>query len=279
MARVPLILTVAGSDSGGGAGIQADLKTIAAHQCYGMTALTAITAQNTKSVIAVEPISPELVRQQIRAVVYDIGVDVIKLGMLHNEEIINVVAEELQLLPESVPIVLDPVMVATSGDRLLDLNATGALIKKLCPLVWVITPNFMEVNVLLGRSCSTAKEIETAACDLLKAGPKVVVVKGGDHPQEKANDCIASAYGVQWLREDVVLTDNTHGTGCTLSTAIACYMAKGHDAINAVKEAKKFVTTSLINNRHVHVGKGKGPVLPVLPAEHPPLPISYLTIW
>jgi len=278
MKSLPRVLTIAGSDSGGGAGIQADLKAIIAHRCYGMTALTMVTAQNTQGVTAVASLTPLMVKEQIHAVVEDIGVDAIKIGVLHNAEIIAVVNEELRKIPE-IPIVLDPVMVATSGDFLVDETAKNAIVEKMFPLAMLVTPNLVEAEVLVGTTLNTDEETAQAALKLLEMGPQAALIKGGHRKDGKAYDCLATAEGVHWLYTDRIETSNTHGTGCTLSTVIACYLAKGEKLIDAVRKAKDFISYSLERNKEVSIGQGNGPVLPMLAPEGYTSYTNYTSVW
>jgi len=256
--RVPRALTIAGSDSGGGAGIQADLKTFAALGVYGMCAVTAVTAQNTISVTAVQPIDPEIVREQIRAVVSDIGVDAVKTGMLYTRDIIEAVAEELSQL--KVPIVVDPVMVAKSGAKLLREDAEEALIKRILPLATVVTPNLPEAENLAKMSIECLEDAEEAAKKIATLGPRAVVVKGGHLEQD---ECVDTLYydGVVRRYTGRRVSGGTHGTGCTFASAIAALLAKGYDIYEAVEEAKRFVEEAITYSKRV--GSGVAPVSPL----------------
>ena len=258
MKRVPRALTIAGSDSGGGAGIQADLKTFAALGVYGMSAVTAITAQNTISVTAVQPIDPEIVREQIRAVVSDIGVDAVKTGMLYTRDIIEAVAEELSQL--KVPIVVDPVMVAKSGAKLLREDAEEALIKRILPLATVVTPNLPEAENLAKMSIECLEDAEEAAKKIATLGPRAVVVKGGHLEQD---ECVDTLYydGVVRRYTGRRVSGGTHGTGCTFASAIAALLAKGYDIYEAVERAKRFVEEAITYSKRV--GSGVAPVSPL----------------
>ena len=251
-------LTIAGSDSGGGAGIQADLKAFAALGVYGMSALTAITAQNTVGVQGVYELPAEFVGLQIDAVVTDIGVDAVKTGMLSNSEIIAVVAEKIQ--EHNLPnVVVDPVMVAKSGDPLLREEARESLIDLLLPLATVVTPNLHEARVLTGMSITTVEEMKEAAAAIRTLGPRHVVVKGGHLPGESV-DVLYNGEEFTLLPAPRVETRNTHGTGCTFASAIAAGLAKGLSVVEAVREAKAFITTAL---RHsLDLGHGHGPTNP-----------------
>lgn len=254
-------LTIAGSDSSGGAGIQADLKTFAALGCYGMSAITCLTAQNTQTVSAIYPATAEFAQQQIEAVISDIGIDAIKIGMLFNIEIIQTVAKTLQNL-NNVPIVLDPVMVATSGDLLLKENAINALKEKLFPLTAIITPNLHEAEVLLQRKISSHQQIEFAAKELCKYGSSAVLIKGGHLKENYSSDCLylANENKILWLKTNKIKTKNTHGTGCTLSAAIAAYLAKKDNLTDAVKNAKNYITNAIKAGAAYQIGHGCGPV-------------------
>lgn len=249
-------LTIAGSDSGGGAGIQADLKTFAALNVYGMSAITAITAQNTCGVTAVQGIDPEVVEAQIRAVVSDIGVDATKTGMLFSAPIINGVAKTLRDLALT-HVVVDPVMVATSGDRLLQPDAEESLRTDLLPLATIVTPNLDETAVLVGHTVKGLDAMQAAAEAIVGTGVKAVLVKGG-HATEKATDVFYDGTTMVLLAGEVVETKNTHGTGCTLSSAIAAYLARGLPLLDAVRQAKAYLTGAL--KQSLSIGQGSGPV-------------------
>ncbi len=249
-------LTIAGSDSGGGAGIQADLKTFAALGVYGMSAITAITAQNTCGVSAVQGIDPEVVAAQIRAVVSDIGVGAAKTGMLFSAEIIRAVAATVRAVALQ-PLVVDPVMVATSGDRLLQREAEESLRQEIMPLAAVVTPNLAEAEVLVGRKVTTLEEMRAAAEQIVAGGARAVVVKGG-HTVTRATDVFYDGMRMELLQSEVVDTHNTHGTGCTLSAAICAYLARGATLLEAVRRAKLYITGAL--HHSLSIGQGSGPV-------------------
>jgi hydroxymethylpyrimidine/phosphomethylpyrimidine kinase len=256
MERVRTALTIAGSDSGGGAGIQADLKTFSALGVFGMSALTAITAQNTVGVTAVFELPPEIVAAQIDAVVSDIGVDAAKTGMIANAEIIRVVAAKVREHGIS-KLVVDPVMVATSGDRLLREEAVEALRSDLLPLATVVTPNLPETGVLIGREVSTLDQMRDAARAILDLGVKSVLVKGG-HLDGDAVDVFFDGDQFLELRARRINTTSTHGTGCTLASAIASLLAKETPLEQAIREAKSYVTAAI---EHAYpIGRGHGPV-------------------
>jgi len=257
--RVPRALTIAGSDSGGGAGIQADLKTFTMLGVHGMCALTALTAQNTVGVEGVFEVPPDFVRQQIDAVVRDIGVDAAKTGMLSSAPIIEAVAEAVRDL-EVPNLVCDPVFVSKHGDTLLQLSAVDALRDLLLPFATVITPNVPEAEGLLGRKVDTREPDEDAARELVALGPRWVLLKGGHLTSADAVDLLTD--GTQMIRITAprIPTKHTHGTGCTLAAAIAAGLAKGLDVPDAAHEAKRFVTRAI--ERHLEIGHGIGPVNP-----------------
>jgi hydroxymethylpyrimidine/phosphomethylpyrimidine kinase len=225
--RYVRVLSIAGSDSGGGAGIQADLKTFSALGCYGMTAITAITAQNTLGVTGIHGVPPDMLRAQIDAVAQDIGVDAVKIGMLASPEVVRVVAQAIRThrLPH---VVLDPVMVATSGDRLIASETVQVLVNELFPLAAVVTPNLDEAALLLGREIEGIDDLDDAARDLLALGAPAVLLKGGHLKGERVVDLLATRSGLrQRLESARIATHNGHGTGCTLSSAIAAFLAQG----------------------------------------------------
>lgn len=256
--RIPRALTVAGSDSGGGAGIQADLKTFAALGVHGMSAITSITAQNTKAVTMVHDVPLEIIREQIRVVVEDIGVDAVKTGMLHTSEIISVVAEELEKI--DAPIVVDPVMIAKSGAKLLRDDAIESLVKKIIPIATVVTPNAREAEALSGIKVKDIEDQKKAAKIISELGPRAVVVKGGHIDGREVLDILYYRGEFIVYSRDRVVTKNTHGTGCTFASAIAAQLAKGYDIPEAVQVAKEFVTNAIIHG--LEIGGGHGPVNP-----------------
>ena len=256
MTRIYKAMTIAGSDSGGGAGIQADLKTFAANGVYGTSVLTAITAQNTRAVTAVQEVSPEVVMAQMEAVFTDIGADAVKTGMLSSSEIIEAVAEGLRRF-SSAPLVVDPVMVAKSGDRLLREDAVKSLRETLLPLASVVTPNVPEAEALAEMRIESAEDARRAAARIWEQGPRAVVVKGG-HLPGAAVDRLYDGEGFREFASERVETENTHGTGCTFAAAIAAGLAKGLGLGEAVASAKEYVTGGL---RHSYgVGGGHGPL-------------------
>jgi hydroxymethylpyrimidine/phosphomethylpyrimidine kinase len=252
-------LTIAGSDSGGGAGIQADLKTFVMLGVHGMSAVTALTAQNTMGVQGVSEVPPDFVREQIASVATDIGVDAAKTGMLSSAAIIEAVAATVS--DYGIPnLVCDPVFVSKHGDALLASSAVDALRTKLLPLATVITPNVPEAEGLLGRTISRGEPDEDAARELVALGPRWVLLKGGHLSSEDAVDLLTD--GSEMIRLDAkrVDTKHTHGTGCTLSAALAANLAKGFEVPDAAREAKRFVTRAI--ERHLTIGHGIGPVNP-----------------
>ncbi len=258
--RYARVLSIAGSDSGGGAGIQADLKTFAALGCYGMTAITALTAQNTLGVSGIHAVPPEFLAAQIRAVVEDIGVDAVKLGMLHAPEVVRVVAEAIDRyrLPN---VVLDPVMVATSGDRLIAEETVQVLVGELFPRALLVTPNLDEAVLLLGHPIGDAAALDAAADELLALGARAVLLKGGHLPGDEIVDVLAQAGGpCQRFVAQRIVSRNLHGTGCTLSSAIAAQLALGHPLAEAVAQARAFVLGALGAGADVRVGSGHGPL-------------------
>jgi len=255
------VLTIAGSDSGGGAGIQADLKTFAALGCYGMSAITALTAQNTVGVSGIHPVPPAFAAAQIAAVLEDIGADAIKIGMLYSAELIRVVAEQLQKF-SARNIVLDPVMVAQSGDRLLRDDAVGAITEYLMPLADVVTPNIPEAEVLVGRGIRSVEEMRQAARDLGRFGSRSILVKGGHREEDDSSDLLYMCREDRFvtLTAERVSSRNTHGTGCTLSSAIAAGLARGEALEDAVRQAKEYIRRAIRAGADYTVGRGHGPV-------------------
>ncbi len=254
-------LTIAGSDNSGGAGIQADLKTFSALNCYGMSVITALTAQNTKGVQGIQEVEPKFVEDQIYSILEDIGVDAIKIGMLVNNPIIKAVANSLREV-KACPIVLDPVMFAKSGDRLLQEEAVQSIKNELFPLATVVTPNLFEAEALLGRSIESPESMQQAVIDLCESGPKAVIVKGGGWVDSNSDDCLmVQGNAPQWLKQDRIDTQNVHGTGCTFSAAIAAFLARSFKLEEAVKEAKIYLTKALIAGAEKELGHGKGPVM------------------
>ena len=256
-------LTIAGSDSGGGAGIQADLKTFSALGCFGMSAITALTAQNTIAVTGIQEVAPSFVAKQIDAVIGDIGVDAVKIGMLSSPEIIETVADRLKAHGVA-RIVLDPVMVAKSGDKLLHDESVDALKTLLIPIATIITPNIPEAEVLTGYKLSTNEDLENAAKSLAELGSMAVLIKGGHFTSDDSDDCLyiqkKNEPEIHWLPGKRIDSPNTHGTGCTLSSAVAAYLAKGYDIVDSVVLAKKYISEAIAAGAAYQIGHGHGPV-------------------
>ncbi len=257
--KLPVALTIAGSDSGGGAGIQADLKTFAALGVHGTSAITAITAQNTVTVTAIHEVPVRVIRAQIDAVVDDIGVQAAKTGMLASAEIIKAVADAIRERGIA-NVVVDPVMVAKGGARLLHNDAIAALYEYLLPLAEIVTPNIPEAEVLLGRRLETLDDRRQAARDLVALGLRAAVVKGG-HADMDAVDVYWDGAEMVELRGTRIDTRNTHGSGCVFSAAIVASLAKGQTALEAVQAAKLFINRAIEHS--LDIGKGHGPVNPM----------------
>ena len=272
--RYPRVLSIAGSDSGGGAGIQADLKTFAALGCFGMTAITALTAQNTCGVRAIHSVPPEMLRAQIDAVLEDIGADAVKVGMLHSPEIVRTVAQAIDRHHLS-RVVFDQVMVATSGAKLIDDPAIAVLVAELFPRATLITPNLDEAALLVGRPLVSAQDMAQAAAELLANGARAVLLKGGHLAGDVVMDLLLPAEGEPlWMQAPRIATANTHGTGCTLSSAIAAHLALGAPLIDAVQQARAFVRQALQAGASVKTGQGEGP----LNHGFAPLPMALRTL-
>ncbi|MEM8551276.1 MAG: bifunctional hydroxymethylpyrimidine kinase/phosphomethylpyrimidine kinase [Pseudomonadota bacterium] len=253
-----IALTIAGSDSGGGAGIQADLKTFSALGVYGASVITALTAQNTRGVSGVTATAPDMVRAQLDAVLSDLDVRAVKIGMVADGAVIEAIAERLGAAP--FPVVVDPVMVAASGDRLIDEGAESALRDLLLPLATIATPNLPEAAVLTGQSVAkTLQAMEAQARTLERLGPSVLL-KGGHLGGATSPDVFISGGKVEHLSAPRVATDNTHGTGCTLSSAIAAGLAKGMALPAAVHQAKDYLSAAISAADRLRIGSGRGPV-------------------
>ena len=256
----PRVLSIAGSDSGGGAGIQADLKTFAALGCYGMTAITALTAQNTLGVRAIHGVPPQMLRDQIDAVLEDIGVHAVKIGMLHAPEIVQAVADAIDRHALQ-KVVLDPVMVATSGAVLIDNPAIMVLVREMFHRVLLVTPNLDEASLLVGRQLHSENEMEAAAQEMLDMGANAVLLKGGHLPGDLVCDLLLTKNRVAyWMRAPRIHTANTHGTGCTLSSAIAAHLSLGASLLGAVQAAHAYVRAALQAGSQVRTGAGSGPL-------------------
>jgi hydroxymethylpyrimidine/phosphomethylpyrimidine kinase len=259
--RYHRVLSIAGSDSGGGAGIQADLKTFSAIGCFGMTVITALTAQNTTGVAGIHAVPPAFAASQLDAIYSDIGADAVKIGMLYSAELIRVVAERLRSY-QADNIVLDPVMVAQSGDKLVEDDAIAAIKNDLMPLATVVTPNVPEAEVLCGHRLENPAQIEAAAKILSGFGSRSMLIKGGHGEGSESTDLL---YFPQEDRKvliaaERIATKNNHGTGCTLSSAIAAYLARGAETEAAVRSAKAYITEAIRSGAEYRLGRGHGPV-------------------
>jgi len=253
------VLTIAGSDSGGGAGIQADLKTFSARGVFGMSAITALTAQNTVGVQGVLEIDKAFVKQQIDSVMSDIGADAWKTGMLSNSEIIKVISERATYYNIEF-LIIDPVMIAKGGDPLLKSEAMDSLISELIPLAYVLTPNRHEAQKLSGVEINNLKDARDAAINIFKMGAKNILIKGGHIMKEgEAIDLLYDGNTFTEFHSERIKTKNTHGTGCTYASAIAAELAKGNNIINAIHTAKAYITAAIKNADKLKIGKGHGP--------------------
>jgi hydroxymethylpyrimidine/phosphomethylpyrimidine kinase len=252
------VLIIAGSDSGGGAGIQADIKTVTMHGAFAATAITALTAQNTEGVFGVLPIAPEFIRQQIEVVLDDIGADAVKTGMLHDSAVIETVAAVLAERAPSVPLVVDPVMVAKGGAPLIEEGAIGTLKTVLVPRAAVLTPNLPEAAILAGRPIDTLAAMRSAAEELLELGCRAVLLKGGHLPGDAVHDILATPGGRREWQSPRIDTRHTHGTGCTLASAIAAGLAQGLAVEAAVDRAREYVRRAILGAPGI--GRGHGPL-------------------
>ena len=251
------ILTIAGSDCSGGAGIQADIKTITVHKAYAMSVITALTAQNTLGVSAIQQATPQFVASQLQAVFEDIPPDAVKIGMTFNSEIIMTIALNLRRY-QARNVVLDPVMVAESGGKLLQDEAVASLQRYLLPVADMITPNLHEAGILSGLTISDEAEMVQAAQIISGQTPAAILIKGGHLPGDEASDLLYFQGQVIWFKSPRVVNPNGHGTGCTLSSAIACQLAAGCPPAKAVYKAKQFLLRALKAN--LNIGRGKGPL-------------------
>lgn len=264
--KYPRVLTIAGSDSGGGAGIQADIKAISATGSYAASAITALTVQNTIGVIDVFPVPVDKVSAQIECVISDIGVDAIKIGMLHSSEVITGIRKTLEVceLPKANKhnIVLDPVMISTSGHRLIEDTAISTLMDELIPMARIITPNIPEAEVLAGRKIQTEDELKSVARFLSDKWNVSVLMKAGHFEGNQVRDwfCNAETGEMIPLPSKKINTANTHGTGCTLSSAFASYLAQGKSLDEAAKAAKNYISRAIESGSHYQIGHGHGPV-------------------
>lgn len=261
MKKYTTTLTIAGSDTSGGAGIQADLKTFSALRCYGMSVITALTAQNTKGVQHIHAVTPVFIEQQLNSILDDININAIKIGMLHSDEIIKIVATFAQKC-ENVPIVLDPVIVAKDESVLLQKDAIFSLVKNLFPVATVITPNISEAEFILQKTISQIEDMPQAAKELSSIGSQAVLLKGGHLGSTESDDClyIKKENKVYWFKACRIQTKNTHGTGCTLSAAIAAFLAQGSDLTDAIGKAKDYITKAIMAGKDFQLGHGYGPV-------------------
>lgn len=250
------VLTIAGSDSSGGAGIQADIKTITAHKMYAMSAITALTAQNTTGVSEIFEVSPDFVGAQLDSIFTDIFPDSVKIGMVSSAEIIEVIAEKLKKY-DAKNIVIDPVMVATSGSTLMRNDAVNTLCKKLFPLAALITPNIPEAEVLSGINIKSENEMIKAAEKISKDFNGAILIKGG-HLVNDATDLLYQNFKFEWFSSERIDNPNTHGTGCTLSSAIACGLANGYTLSKSIQSAKEYLTGAL--KAQLNIGYGSGPL-------------------
>ena len=270
--QIPKVLTIAGSDSGGGAGIQADLKVITSLGAYGLSVITAITAQNTLGVTAIQDIDLQIIEAQIDAVLSDIGADSVKIGMLASPEIVQLVAKSLRKHGVT-RIILDPVLRATSGASLGGDDTAQAMISELFPMASLVTPNLEEASLLLGRDIYQVDDFKSAADELLALGPQAVLIKGGhlDVKHAELTDflmlrSIEDGLEITQSKEFKhrrIDTENTHGTGCSLSAAIATYLADGHDLAHSVAKAIAYVEAGLEAGRYLSIGEGPGPLWPM----------------
>jgi hydroxymethylpyrimidine/phosphomethylpyrimidine kinase len=249
-------LTIAGSDSCGGAGIQADLKSFSANGVYGMSVITAITAQNTMGVFGIQDINPEMIESQIDVIFDDIRVDVIKIGMVSKIESIKAISKSLRKIEKLPKIVLDPVMISKSGFNLLSKDAKDTLVNELFPLATLVTPNLPEAEEILGIKIKTLDDMKVAALKLKELGPKAILVKGG-HLEGEATDLLFDGKEFIILTQERINTTHTHGTGCTLSSAIAANLAKNMTIEEAVREGKRYITCAIEHG--FELGKGVGP--------------------
>ena len=258
--KYPLVLSIAGSDSGGGAGIQADLKTISALGCFGTTAITAVTIQNTLGVSGIHPIPVDFVKAQIKAVMEDLRPSAIKIGMVHSAELVIGIAEALNSY-QNVPVIFDPVMVATSGDRLVKSGAVETLKQQLFPLAELITPNLEEAAILAQMDIGNIEDMKNAAIQIMKSGCNAILIKGGHLKGIDLFDVYLDKKGNERIFSSKVIdTVNTHGTGCSLSSAIASFLALGNNMEVSISKAKIYVYQAIANGKDVKTGEGHGPL-------------------
>jgi len=258
--KYPSVLTIAGSDSGGGAGIQADLKTFSALGCFGTSAITAITVQNTVGVSGIHSIPAAIVRGQIKAVMDDIAPSSIKIGMVHSSELANAISESLMAYP-TTPVVYDPVMVATSGDQLIEHNTVSVLKTVLFPMMTLITPNLDEGELLVQQKITNVDDMRFAAKKLLETGCSAVLLKGGHLKGPKLYDVYVNQDGKERIFESSYIdSKNVHGTGCTLSSAIAAYLSLHYSLEDAIEKARLYVNEGIRHGANVRTGNGHGPL-------------------
>lgn len=258
--KYPVVLTIAGTDPSGGAGIQADLKTFSALGCYGMSVITALVAQNTQGVRAIHSVPPSFVNEQLIAVMEDIRPGAIKIGMVHTPELVEVIAATLKQYPD-IPVVFDPVMIATSGHRLIEEPTVEAIIKQLFPLVAIITPNMDEASFLINEKIETVDDMKAAGEKIMKLGCNSILLKGGHLKSEKLTSLLFDESGLTATYEsDRIETKNVHGSGCTLSSAIAAYIARGGKPAAAVSLAQEYINGAIFHGRDVIIGHGNGPL-------------------
>lgn len=256
----PTVLTIAGTDPSGGAGIQADLKTFSALGCYGMSVITALVAQNTTGVRNIHNVPAQFVEQQLDAVMEDIRPDAIKIGMVHTSQLVEVIAATLKKYPD-IPVVFDPVMVATSGDKLIEDATIEVIVSQLFPLVTLITPNMDEASLLANMPIETVAQMQQAGQVISATDCKALLMKGGHLQTEQLTSILMDRNGiVNTYVSDKVNTNNVHGSGCTLSSAIASYLARGEELKNAVALAQEYINGAIYHGRDVLIGNGNGPL-------------------
>ncbi|WP_330443489.1 bifunctional hydroxymethylpyrimidine kinase/phosphomethylpyrimidine kinase [Flavobacterium sp. C4GT6] len=256
----PIVLTIAGTDPSGGAGIQADLKTFSALGCYGMSVITALVAQNTTGVRGIHNVPAQFVEQQLDAVMEDIRPDAIKIGMVHTSQLVEVIAATLKKYPD-IPVVFDPVMVATSGDKLIEDATIAVIVSQLFPLVTLITPNMDEASLLANMPIETVAQMQQAGQVISRTGCKALLMKGGHLQTEQLTSILMDKSGiVNTYISDKVDTNNVHGSGCTLSSAIASYLTRGEELQDAVALAQEYINGAIYHGRDVLTGNGNGPL-------------------
>ncbi|MFP9112582.1 bifunctional hydroxymethylpyrimidine kinase/phosphomethylpyrimidine kinase [Flavobacterium sp. RHBU_3] len=258
--KYPVVLTIAGSDSGGGAGIQADLKTFSALGCFGTSVITALTAQNTLGVTGIHSVPPDFVKAQMEAVLTDIRPDAIKIGMVHTPALVEAIANTLADYPE-IPVVFDPVMIASSGHRLIEEETVSALVEKLFPIATLITPNLDEAALLAGMPIASVNEMHTAGDKIMELGCKALLLKGGHLTTAHLTSLLyeADKAPIAFTSEKID-TQNMHGSGCTLSSAIAAFLARGYALPQAVGQAQDYVHNAIVAGADVLTGTGHGPL-------------------